>query len=108
MRKPVFEAYADPRDWVAAFRRWERHAAWVSGILITEGCVGLEERWIWVLNATAYLDGCEDNLDRRPERPSGQNHACAEHCRCRRAGRAACPLHRSRTASLAQRMVGEP
>ena len=57
VRKPVFEAYADPRDWVAAFRRWEREAAWTSGMLITEGCVGLEERWIRVLNATAYLDG---------------------------------------------------
>ena len=57
MKKPLFEASADPRDWVAAFRVWEREAASVSGMLITEGCVGLEERWVRVLNATAYLDG---------------------------------------------------
>ena len=57
MKKPVFEAYDDPRDWVTAFRVWERHAARRSIIDTFSGVTGLEPKFCAVLNADASEKG---------------------------------------------------
>jgi len=57
VKRPVFEAYADPRDWVAAFRVWEREAAWQSIIDTFTGVTGLEPKFCAVLNADASERG---------------------------------------------------